>query len=131
MIAVHSTDALLADEYRTGVLWDTIHVLFGFVAPAFIYFAGVTAYVAFRRRDHVNSGLIEVVRRYAWIIAIGVWLHIPHHSFSGVLSQINSGYTGLLDTNVLHLIGVSGLMCLALHRISSSPALRDGAIVGG
>src|SRR5438067_13814661 len=50
MIAAHASDAFLADTWKHNWAWYNANILFGFVAPGYLFFSGMTLHVALERR---------------------------------------------------------------------------------
>lgn len=117
MIAVHGTDAFLSDVYRTGWLYHQISILFGFVAPVFIFFSGFTLQIALQKRAASNRSSRDLVFRAVEILLLGYWLQIPSHSLSIALNATGFQADRFFDCNVLGLIAVSMLVLLALNSL--------------
>lgn len=135
MIAVHVTDAFLAVAYRDGVWWSRVDILFGFVAPAFVFFSGVTLFIAVRRRRESGRSLWALALRALLILALGYWLHIPSHSLPLALEATPAQRARFFDCDILQLISVSMLFTLGLAALLRNPrrsapvALGIGAVV--
>ena len=115
MIAVHTTDAFLAEIYKDGWIWHQIHILYGFVAPAFIFFSGVTFRIALERRSVASRSTRDLLLRSVVVITIGYWLQIPSHSLHITLHSTPEQINRFLDCNVLQLIGAMMLMTIGLY----------------
>lgn len=114
MIAVHTTDVFLAMPFREGDVWSRIDILFGFVAPAFLFFSGVTLYLAVVRRRESGRTVSDLVVRALLILALGYWLHIPAHSLRRALEASRAQVVRFFDSDVLHVIALSMLLVLGL-----------------
>ena len=114
-IAVHATDAFLSDSFRSGELWDHVNILFGFVAPAFLFFSGVTFRIALERRVASERTTRDLALRALQILALGYWLQIPSHSLRIALQGTPEQAARFFDCNILQLIGGMMLLMLALH----------------
>lgn len=115
MIAVHATDAFLADVWRTGWLYHQISILYGFVAPVFIFFSGYTLHIALQRRKISGRSSRDLGLRASGVLLLGYWLQIPSHSLRNALDASPMQIERFFDCNVLGVIGLSSLLVLALH----------------
>ncbi len=138
MVATHTTDAFLADSWKHTTLWYGIHVLFGFVAPAFLFYSGVTLWGAVSRRlDATNSqgqttGLLRLVRRGCTILLLGYWLQIPALSLYRLITSPSANELHrLFDSNILQIIALALLLitgCAFLLRSARSLRILAGML---
>lgn len=113
MIGVHATDAFLALPFREGVWWSRIDIIFGFVAPAFLFLSGVTLFIAVSRRRESGRPLSGLWLRALAILALGYWLHIPSHSLWIALRSSPAQIDQFFDCDILQLISFSMLLVLS------------------
>lgn len=121
MIAVHVTDAFLDPHYRSGTLWDGINILFGFVAPAFIFFSGVTTSLALERRVRSGRSTSDILLRAFLLLLLGYWLQIPAHSLHAAFNATPAQIQFLFDLNVLGLIAASIILSVGLVSLFRRP----------
>jgi uncharacterized membrane protein len=122
MVAAHAANALLDESFRHGWLWERINILFGFVAPAFLFLSGITLFLSLQRST--GNGNIDL-RRSALtalgLIACGYWLQIPVLSFRQlVYCQRPEELARLFDVNILQAIGLSALLPIGLVAVTRS-----------
>jgi peptidoglycan/LPS O-acetylase OafA/YrhL len=134
MIGTHATDAFLADAWKHNEVWYTINILFGFVAPAYMYFSGTTLWVALQRRgdDPFTLGpkTRHLLRRFALIILLGYWLQIPVLSLRQLVwIQRPHELERLFNSNVLQVIGLTLLaITLVAYLLGSLHRTRIAAL---
>ncbi len=124
MIGAHASSALLAGSYRQGPVWDPVNILFGFVAPAYLFLAGITLQLASLRRNEASAG----ARRWAGprhalrLVFLGYWLQIPILSLRQLIwCHRPSELARLFDVNILQAIGLSSLIPLGLLALFHRP----------
>jgi hypothetical protein len=127
MIGAHVADALLADRWKSGDLWYALDLLFGYVAPAFIFLSGVTLRQALDRGSHEGAPAGDTVRRlarrYLTILLLGYWLQIPLLSLRQLIwSPSPAMLARLFNANILQTIAVAGLLLLLVVWIVGSVA---------
>ncbi|MGE3801090.1 MAG: heparan-alpha-glucosaminide N-acetyltransferase domain-containing protein [Candidatus Kapaibacterium sp.] len=131
MIAVHTTDAFLALDYRSGWYWNQVNIIFGFVAPAFLFFSGVTFQLALARREEKNGSVRGIATRAVQILFLGYWLQIPSHSLRIALTASPEQVARFFDCNILQLIGGLMLLSLLLYKlVRSTAAMERGVWIG-
>lgn len=140
MVATHAAHAFLADSWKQNELWYNVNILFGFVAPVFVFLSGVTLWPALSRRMSHHSrnddlpetpsptepqssreqrrshGTIGVLaRRYLMVLLLGYWLQTPVLSLRQLLyNQRPEELARMFDSNVLQVIGITGLLLLGI-----------------
>jgi uncharacterized membrane protein len=110
MIGAHVSDAFLADQYRHNDLWYGVNLLFGFVAPAFLFLSGMTLRIAMSRQgdDRHGRATRRLLRRALVILLLGYWLQIPILSLRQlVICQRPGELARLFDCNILQVIALS------------------------
>lgn len=123
MIATHTTDAFLSDLWKSNEIWYKANILFGFVAPAFVFLGGLTLWPALLRRAENHQGQGAIVRRYLLILLLGYWLQTPVLSLRQLIyNQRPHELARMFDANVLQVIAISGLLLLSVTAILRSPA---------
>lgn len=123
MIVVHATDAFLGGSWRSGWIWNHCHIIFGYVAPAFIFLSGLTFRIALERRLVSGRQTGQLALRAITVIALGYWLQIPSHSLRIALKASPEQVARFLDCNVLQVIGFGMLFMLGLHAVVRSVRL--------
>jgi len=158
MIATHTAHAFLADSWKHNELWYNLNILFGFVAPAFVFLSGVTLWPALSRRMNGhranndpagnrpdgalegrgksargNNGTGRLARRYLMVLLLGYWLQTPVLSLRQLLyNQRPEELARMFDSNVLQVIAISGLLLLGITAAFRSPAIaRVAALLLG
>lgn len=123
MVIAHTTDAFLDPTFKNGDLWYGVDLLFGYVAPAFLFLSGVVLHTALeggseRRRDRRMRRLIV---RLLQLLLLGYWLQIPVLSLRRLLENPSPDLLArLFDANILQIIALSGLLALLLYRITGA-----------
>lgn len=115
MIQVHITNQILDPALRTGWFFTILNVSNGFVAPAFLFGAGMGLWIALSRKadDYMQLGtaLQRYLRRLAYILAWAYMLHVP----MAALQQSPIGdLSSWLQFDVLQTIVAGSLLCLAI-----------------
>lgn len=112
MIETHAFNAWLDADLRSSSWFPYLNLLNGFVAPSFLFIAGVSfAFVAESRWGMITAwspALRKTLRRLAVILALGYWLHIPRLEWHGILPMpVESDLAEFFRVDVLHTIAVS------------------------
>lgn len=134
MILTHASDAFLSDQFRHNDLWYAVNTLFGFVAPAFLFAAGLTLWIALKRRESKEQkGNRGLFRRGVTILLIGYWLQIPILSLRQLIwNHRPDELARLFDANVLQVIALTMMAILLLaHLLQSIDRARYAALVLG
>jgi acyltransferase len=124
MLQGHTIAALLAPEYRHGVvyaLWSTAR---GLTSVAFLFAAGLSFYLATERPVATATGRRRRVLRALRLIAIGYLLHFPVGVVSSSPATRVRALHELAAVDVLQCIGVSVLLLEALRTLFSSTRAR-------
>lgn len=134
MIVAHASDAFLADRWRSGTLWYAIDLLFGYVAPAFIFLSGITLRQALDRGAGSGAPLGGTLRRLArrqlTILLLGYWMQIPLLSLRQLVwSASPATLARLFDANILQTIAVTGLLVLLVVRLAGSASRARAPLV--
>src|SRR5262245_20822798 len=79
MIETHAFNAWLADRYRETIWYQNLKFVNGFVAPSFLFLAGVAFVIVARKREFAffNTNFLRQLRRLLWILVLGYLLHFP------------------------------------------------------
>ncbi len=122
MVGAHATDAFLGDSWKQNDLWYAINILFGFVAPAFIFLSGLALWHALTGRSGNDEHRGRIATRYLTILLLGYWLQLPVLSLRQLIfNQRPDELARLFDANILQLIAVAGLIALGLAMALRSP----------
>ena len=125
MIAVHLCDAFLPDRYRSHDLWHWVNILFGFVAPAFLFLSGVmTSWAVARRRRDDRSPSDLIVRGFA-LLLVGFWLQLPSYSLRTILTLPDADALRAVDMNVLQVIGIGMILLILLATVRKSSRISS------
>lgn len=123
MIVTHATDAFLSDAWKNNEIWYKTNILFGFVAPAFVFLSGLTLWPALLRRAEQHKGHGAIARRYLIILLLGYWLQTPVLSLRQLIyNQRPHELARMFDANVLQVIAISGLLLLGIFALLRSAA---------
>jgi len=126
MVCAHASWALLSADSRTAVLWYGLDILFGCVAPIYLFLSGVTLRYALES-DRGADTLRRHTRRLVRLLLLGVWLQIPILSVRQIFwNHEPTALAQLLDCNALHVIALVGLLLVALGHLL---ALRTVAVI--
>jgi len=135
MVGAHASDAFLADRYRGNNLWYGTDLLFGFVAPAFLFLSGMTLWIAMSREWGQRSGQAarRLLRRALVILLLGYWLQIPILSLRQlIVCRRPAELARLFDCNILQVIALSMFFVIAIAYIARSlPRTRLIALASG
>ena len=120
-----AADALLAERWKSGSIWYTVDLLFGYVAPAFIFLSGITLRQALDKSERddasTGTGLRRLARRYLAILLLGYWMQIPLLSARQLVWGAGpERLARLFDANILQTIAVAGLLVLLVVRVAGS-----------
>jgi len=115
MIQVHITNQILDPTLRTGPFFTALNVSNGFVAPAFLFCAGMGLWIALSRKteDYLALGpaLQRYVRRLAYILFWAFMLHVPMEAMQAYpMGSLESW----LQFDVLHTIVGGSVACLGV-----------------
>jgi fucose 4-O-acetylase-like acetyltransferase len=129
MIAAHVSDAFLGDRWRHNEIWYLLDVTFGFVAPAFLFLSGATLYLSLAKRSPPRSPL-SPLPRLLWILALAYWLQIPVLSLRQLVwNHRPDELARLFDSNILHVVALSGIVLVLLAATAGLLGARIIALV--
>jgi uncharacterized membrane protein len=123
MIETHSFNAWLADQYRPTIWYQNLKFVNGFVAPSFLFLAGVAFMIVARKREFnfFNSNFLRQLRRFLWILVLGYLLHFPviqrQHGHYAIVHMAEFYKVDVLQAIAIGLI-VLLLVTAAFHQLS-------------
>jgi uncharacterized membrane protein len=121
MIETHLVNACLSQEFKSSFFYFLLSVSNGLVAVTFIFCAGAGFWLAALKKAeeyrHFNPSLWGYLRRLAFILAIGYWLHLPFFSLWKMLHLNSSELLTFFNCDVLHVIVLSSLVALIILMI--------------
>lgn len=133
MIQVHITNVVLAPSLKTDWVFSLLNISNGFVAPTFIFCAGIGLYIALSRKGSTylsfQQPLWEYLRRLMFILFWAYMLHVPVFSYAGLRELTPDQLLPWLQFDVLQTIVYASLVALALYFIVRD--LHRTAIVSG
>jgi uncharacterized membrane protein len=112
MIETHAVNAWMDVPLRETMWFSWLNVVNGFVAPSFLFIAGVSfAFVCHARWDDMvrpSWALWKQYRRLLLILGIGYWLHIPRFILDGWIPRVvEADLAEFWRADILHTIAVS------------------------
>ncbi|MBC8145993.1 MAG: DUF1624 domain-containing protein, partial [bacterium] len=137
MISAHACDAFLAESWKRDTAWYALDILFGFVAPAFLFLSGATLAISLarsHRRPPLQNATSDIAhrngdsdaprvqlrrcKRLVFILLLAYWLQIPILSLRQLIwNQRPQELARLFDSNVLHVVAVGGLLCVVVDAL--------------
>jgi uncharacterized membrane protein len=128
MIETHTVNALLEPSLRRGTFFTALTYVNGLVAPAFLFCAGLGfAIFLSRKNDDIlafGAGFRSYLKKCLFIVFLGYSLHVPVFSLRGMIAAGPGALTGLLQVDILQVIGVTLLGLLAVVLLARSPRPR-------
>ena len=119
MVAAHVSDAFLADAWKDNPAYSALNITFGFVAPGFLLLSGITLGLSLQMSRRPPT------RRLLWILALAYWLQIPLLSLRQLVwNRRPDDLARLLDTNILHVVAVGGLLLVGLAALAGRERAR-------
>lgn len=135
MIETHAVNAWLADSVRRQDWYTYVKMLNGFVAPSFLFIAGVSFLIVARKRfdrlSRLTPDFFRQLRRFLWIWVLGYLLHFPgivfHRWYPTIPLQNLQGLyrVDILQTIAFCLVGLL-FLCVILRDLRR---LRIAALV--
>ncbi|NUM79709.1 DUF1624 domain-containing protein [bacterium] len=115
MIETHVVNAWLDSALRSSTWFPYLNLVNGFVAPSFLFIAGVSFAIVCRTKwdamTHLTPTLGKQMRRLLMILGIGYLLHIPRIEWNGIIPSIVTADLGeFFRADVLHTIAVSMIL---------------------
>lgn len=119
MIETHAVNAWMDAGLRSTEWFSYVNLVNGFVAPSFLFIAGVAfAFVAESRwEEMIRPGrfLVHQFRRLFMILGIGYLLHIPRIEFDGWVPHfVEQDLAEFYLSDILHTIAVSLILVYAI-----------------
>ncbi len=135
MIETHAMGAWLMDSVRTNRWYEILKTLHGFVAPSFLFIAGVSfAIVVQKKFDRLHTWTPDFWRQFrkiGWIWILGYLFHFPPIQFHGWLPTIWwPGLTGFYRVDILQTIAASLMILLFLCPICRTRKQFGIAVLG-
>lgn len=133
MIQVHITNVILAPSLKTDWIYNLLNISNGFVAPAFIFCAGIGLYIALTRKaeDYLQfkQPLRDYLRRLSFILFWAYMLHIPVFAFSKFPTLTLLELQSWLQFDVLQTIVFASLTVLLVFFIARD--VHNTALISG
>ncbi|MBX7150926.1 DUF1624 domain-containing protein [bacterium] len=112
MIETHVVNAWMDAGLRHSEWFPYLNLVNGFVAPSFLFIAGVSFAIVCRTKwddmTHLTPTLGKQMRRLFMILGIGYLLHIPRIEWNGMTpSIVAADLNEFFRADVLHTIAVS------------------------
>lgn len=135
MVQGHTIDALLSDSYRNYgyPLYSAWLFMRGMTAPIFMFSAGTVFVYLFRLINKPfkdNPRVIKGIKRFFLLIFIGYLLRYPTATLFDFSNVSEKSWNIFFSVDVLHLIGFSLLLLIALSYIAEKLKLNDTLIFG-
>lgn len=129
MIGAHACDAFLDDSWKHNWIWYGLDITFGFVGPAFLFLSGTALALALSPSHDTDrsthSTRYRQARRLAFVLSIAYWLQIPVLSLRQLIWEHRPHELArLFDSNILHVVAIGGLICVALDGIRNARRSR-------
>lgn len=112
MIETHAFNAWMDGGLRQSSWFPYLNLVNGFVAPSFLFIAGVSfSFIAEARWNEIirwSPALKHSFRRLLMILGLGYWLHLPRMEWHGVIPRVVAeDLPEFFRADVLHAIAVS------------------------
>jgi uncharacterized membrane protein len=124
MLYGHTVDALLGQQYRTGLWFDVWQFQRGLTSCLFLLLSGFAFSIATTRHwavhIQVSPALFRRIRRFGLFVVLGYALHFPVDHVADLLSLSDEGWRGFVAVDVLQLIGVTLVLLQVLVLVSQS-----------
>ena len=119
MIETHAMGAWLMDTVRENRWYSILKTLHGFVAPSFLFIAGVSFAIVVQKKFDVlhkpTPDFWRQFRKIGWIWILGYLLHFPPVQFRGWIPRIWwPDLTGFYRVDILQTIAASLMTLLFL-----------------
>lgn len=125
MLYGHAVDALLAPQFRQGLVYDAWQFQRGLTSPLFLLLSGFAFSIATVRhwaaQLTVSTALLKRARRFGLFLMLGYVLHVPVVPIWRMASAGEAQWRALFAVDVLHVIGVTFIGVQALVMITRSP----------
>jgi len=124
MLYGHTIDALLAPQFRSGMLFNAWQFQRGLTSCLFLLLSGFSFSIATARHWAIHltlsPGFFKRLRRFALFIALGYAMRIPVAPLSAMATAPDAAWRALLGVDVLQLIGVTFVGVQILVMVSRS-----------
>lgn len=136
MVHGHTMDSLMAEDLRSGVVFDRWSWGRGLVSVAFLFAAGLSYHLStLARFDQHRSDRGKVLHRFrraAWLVALGYLLHFPAAIFGGDASAVTRALHEFAMVDVLQCIGlcIAALELMTLFAKSARQVVTISAVLG-
>jgi uncharacterized membrane protein len=124
MLYGHTVDALLAPQYRAGIIFNAWQFQRGLTSCLFLLLSGFAFSVATARHwsSHlsVSPALMRRLRRFSLFIALGYAMRVPIAPLRAMASASDAMWQTLMGVDVLQLIGVTFVFVQALVMLTRS-----------
>ncbi len=133
MMETHTVNALLDPALRRGTFFSALTYVNGLVAPAFLFCAGLGFAIFLSRKNEdivsLGGGFRSYLKKCLFILLLGYSLHVPYFSFTRMLEAGTEAWTGLLQVDVLQVIGVTLIVLLITAVIARSARSRIASVL--
>lgn len=110
MVHGHTLDALMAEELRSGIVYERWSWGRGLVSVAFMVAAGLSFHLStlaiFDKHRNDTKKVRKRFRRGLWLIVLGYLLHFPAGAFSGDAAVVTAALNEFQIADVLQCIGI-------------------------
>lgn len=135
MVQGHTTDVLLSDAFRNSEypLYNVWHFMRGMTAPIFLFTAGTVFTYLFRLAKEPfgnNPRVKKGLKRILLLLFLGYMLRFPTPRIIDFSNVSEKSLQIFFAVDVLHLIGISLLLILALAYIAEKFKLNDYIVFG-
>jgi uncharacterized membrane protein len=119
MVQTHVLNTCLAQEFRSGLLWNWLNISNGFVAVCFVFCAGAGFSIFTDKYSKEITSftptLFSYLKRLGFILFIGFVLQLPPEmSWSRLLSMNEIEWQKFYEFDVLHCIVLSSVIALGI-----------------
>lgn len=125
MLYGHTVDALLAPQFRQGLVYDAWQFQRGLTSCLFLLLSGFAFSIATVRHWATqltfSAALARRARRFALFIGLGYLLHVPLAPIWRMATAGEAQWRAMLSVDVLHVIGVSFIGIQLLVMVTRSP----------
>ncbi len=128
MIETHTVNAVLEPALRRGSFFSALTYVNGLVAPAFLFCAGLGFAIFLSRQNEeillLGAGFRSYLKKCLFVVFLGYSLHVPVFSLRGMIEAEPGIRAGLMQVDVLQVIGVTLILLLAVVLVARSGRSR-------
>lgn len=122
MLETHVVHAIMANEFKTGGIYNFLNILNGFIAVGFLFFAGSGFWIAATRKwndyKHFNKPLFGHLQRLGIILILAYFIHLPVRDLFKLPYISHDQLLAFSECDVLQTIVISSVMGIIILLLS-------------